>query len=70
MLKRYPDMTAVRNITATIIATSFFLKMPVSIDISGIAMPAPPIMRAITAPMLIPFSISATPIGIAVSARI
>lgn len=39
ILKRYPEITAVKNITATIIATSFFLQMLASIDISGIAMP-------------------------------
>ena len=61
-------MTAVRNITATIMATSFFLKMLASIDISGIAIPAPPITSAITAPILMPLPINATPIGIAVSA--
>ena len=50
--------------------TSFFLNILASILISGIAIPAPPIIRAITAPILIPLPIKAMPMGIAVSARI
>ena len=70
MLNKYPDTTAVRNMTSTIMATSFFLNILASIVISGMAIPAPPIMSAITAPILIPLPIYATPIGMAVSARI
>lgn len=69
-LNKYPDTTAVRKITSTIIATSFFLNILASMVISGMAIPAPPIMSEITAPILIPLLIRANPIGIAVSARI
>lgn len=68
MLSKYPDTTAVRNMTSTIMTTSFFLNILANIVISGIAIPAPPITSAITAPILIPFPINATPIGMAVSA--
>ena len=40
MLNVYPDMTAVKKMTATIIATNFFRNMLASIDISGMAIPA------------------------------
>lgn len=70
MLNKYPDTTAVRNMTSTIMATSFFLNILASMVISGMAIPAPPITSAITAPILMPLPINATPIGMAVSARI
>ncbi len=54
----------------TITATNLFLNILDNIIISGIAIPAPPIISAITAPILIPFFNSANPIGIAVSALI
>lgn len=70
MLNKYPDTTAVRNMTSTIMATSFFLNILASMVISGMAIPAPPITSAITTPILMPLPINATPIGMAVSARI
>ena len=56
--------------TTTIMATNFFLNILANIDISGIAIPASPITNAMTAPKLISLPINATPIGMAVSARI
>jgi len=57
-LKIYLEITAVRNITITIADTNFYLKILASMLISGIAMPAPPIIKAITAPVLTPFFIN------------
>ena len=67
-MNTYPPTTAVVQMTMTIAPTKRFLKILASIAISGIAMPAPPIIRAITAPMLMPFCDKANPIGMAVSA--
>ena len=68
-MNKYPAITAVRNITAIIMITNFLRKILASMVISGIAIPAPPITKAMTVPILIPLAISATPMGIAVSAR-
>jgi hypothetical protein len=55
--------------TMTTALTNRFLKMLANIAISGIAIPAPPIIKAMTAPMLMPFWDKASPMGIADSAR-
>jgi len=59
-----------QKIVITYAARNFFLNIAERRDTSGTLAPAPPITRAITAPVLKPFSISAKPIGMSVSARI
>lgn len=64
-----PVTTAVTNTTLTKTATSRVLNMLASMLISGMLMPAPPMINARTAPTLIPFLVRASAMGITVSTR-
>ena len=64
----YPVIIATRRMVSRKAITNFRLNIPASMLTSGMLAPAPPINRAMTVPMPMPLSISATPIGMMVSA--
>ena len=65
-----PARTATMRIVTTKAATSLRSKIAARSVTSGMLAPAPPMIRAITAPMPIPFSRRTALMGMIVSARI